>query len=54
MPSGNPNVISSRGMGDPPRNAHEQRGRGFHSATSPAEPEPFLLLEPLNHPTYPT
>lgn len=25
MPSGNPNVISSRGMGDPPRNAHEQR-----------------------------
>jgi ribosomal protein L16 Arg81 hydroxylase len=25
MPSGNPNVISSRGMADPPRNAHEQR-----------------------------
>lgn len=24
MPSGNPNVISSRGMFDPPRNAHEQ------------------------------
>lgn len=34
MPGGNPNVISSRGMDDPPRNAHEQRDAAPSTSTA--------------------